>query len=183
MVMAELESKWKFKLQDDPSDTGMTESTTSTNQDSFKWTTTDSQLDKKSPIWYIILFLVTVIIAGIIYLLTRDKITTLVILICGLVFGAYGAKKPGTISYQIDDSTLKIGSKQYSLSSFKSYSVMPTKERLVVSMRPIKRFMPYLYIAFNKDEEVKVTPFLSKNLPLENNKGDVIDRFMRYIGF
>jgi hypothetical protein len=159
---------------------------TTTQEDTkplVSWTALDSFSTSKNFGWYFILLLVTIVVAAGIYLLTKDKITTGVILVSGLLIAIYGGKKPKAVKYALTDHGFKINDKSYEFNNFRSFSIVQHSGNLSAVLTPLKRFMPYMYIYFGGDVEKQVTTVLSDVLPIEMSHRDLIDKITRRIGF
>ena len=148
----------------------------------LNWNASQSSVHKKSITWYFYLFVITIVAAGLVFLLTKDKITTGVIVFAGLVFGYYGARKPANVDYQLDGSGIKIGQKFYDFNMFKSFSVISGKDSSSIILIPLKRFNPQLSVFYDPKDEKKIMGILSDRLPFEQRR-DVIDSFLRWIHY
>jgi hypothetical protein len=116
--------------------------------------------------------------------ITRDKISTAVLLVSGLVIGYYAAKKPKIVNYKISKYGFKVNDRYYAFGGFKSFVMIRHGETGISAiLTPLKRFMPYTYINFTNDTEAKITDALSDILPMKNDDRDLIDRLIKKIGF
>jgi hypothetical protein len=149
----------------------------------FSWKATIGPIEKKSPAWYMVLIIITVIIAGAVFLLTKDKISTGVVVLCGVVFGVYAARKPREIEYSISDVGFTIGLKKYNFSSFKSFSIVDNSDTFTLSFTPLRRFMPSIYLTFSRTEESKINGIVGQKLAIEKTNGDLLEKFTRLIRF
>lgn len=181
--MPEPETNWKYTPEQADQAIASPKAEKAKKPSSFSWTSTPGMANRKKPTWYFMLTLITVVIAGLIYILTKDKISTVAVVICGVLLAVYGFRKPKEIKYSINDVGFTIGDREYAFSQYKSYSVTDNGVFLIIAMTPLKRFMPYLYVSLTKDDETKVTQLINQNLPLEKTKTDPIDKLLHYIGF
>ena len=149
----------------------------------LNWQAAESFSLNKNFQWYLILTIGTIAFATIIFYFTRDKITTGVILIGGLLIGIYGAKKPRIFSYQLTNNGFSVNGKNYQFGSFRSFSVVSYSGAHSIVLTPMKRFMPYMYIYCGDDVEQKLTDALTNVLPRQTSHNDLIDRVLRNIGF
>jgi hypothetical protein len=149
----------------------------------FNWASPDSFSARKSFAWYLILLVGTVVVSGIVYLLTADKITTAVIVVSGLLIGFYGSKKPRMVKYQLTRYGFTINGRYYEFGRYRSFAVVNHGDGRSAVLTPLKRFMPYVYIYFENDIEPQITSALTDVLPKENAHTDTIDRVLRKIGF
>jgi hypothetical protein len=125
---------------------------------------------------------ITIVAAGLIFFLTKDKVTTAVILLAGLIFGYFSARKSNKVNYQLDITGIKVGQKFYNYNSFKSFSVVNDNNFSSIVFIPLKRFMPQLSLFYDPKDEKKIMDILSDKLPLEQRR-DIIDSLMRRIRY
>jgi hypothetical protein len=153
------------------------------SEGTISWTASEFVAHEKSPGWYGILVLVSVIIAALIYLITRDIISTAVVIIAALAFAVLAGRKPKQLQYQLSNAGMTIGNKQFGYNMFKSFSVVPEGAFSSIVFRPLKRFSPLTTIYYAPDDEEKIIILLSDHLPFEEHKPDPIDNMMRRIRF
>jgi hypothetical protein len=149
----------------------------------ISWTAAEFVEHAKSPAWYAALAGSAVVIAALAYLISRDNITTGVIVLVMIGFGFFAARRPRTMSYALDAFGLQIGQKEYAFHEFKTFSVTEEAATISIVFMPLKRFMPPLVIYLAPDIETKVVDFLSAFLPYEPHEADVIESLMRRIHF
>ena len=189
-------NKWKYSPVDGPVDSLVETSETAGSDPSVDtsrsktgtseplvWAALDSMTSSKTPAWYLVLAILTLAFSSGVYLFTKDKITTAVVIVSGILIGVYAAKKPKMVDYQIDGHGFKVGQRNYIFGNFKSFSIVRQGENLVAVLVPLRRFMPYMYINFTIADEEKITDTLAKTLPIESNRRDYIEGFLRRIGF
>lgn len=159
------------------------ENTENEDKSLFDWEAADSFSVKKSPVWYIVLTAITLLVSSGIYLLTKDKITTAVMLVSGLLIGIYGGKKPKVFKYQMSNFGFKINDRYYKFSSYRSFAIIQHGNGRSIVLTPLGRLTPYMYIYFNKDVEDKLISKLNEVLPKEDRHSDIIDGLFRKIGY
>lgn len=133
--------------------------------------------------WYFGLLIGTAILAFFVYVLTKDVISAAVIIVAGVVLGAYGSRPPRQLQYTIDSNSLTIGDKQYSFHEFKSFTVIPEGAFSGIIFMPLKRFAPSLTVYYAPDDQEKIMAVLSAILPYEEPRQDPVDNLMRRIRF
>jgi len=176
-------AQWEFK-QNDPDDVAAAPSQPATKHvESVSWSASEFIHHQKSAGWYITLGLAGIILAAITFLLTKDKISTGVIIFAALIFGFYASHKPRTLNYKLDDSGLSIGEKFYSYGSFKSFAVAEEGAFSSIVLMPLKRFMPLTSLYYEPKDETKITDILALRLPVETHKRDAVDSLMNRIRF
>lgn len=147
------------------------------------WTASEYVANQKTYGWYVLLGLGALAAATLIFLITRDKVSTGVIVLVGIIFGITAAHQPRTLEYRLDHNGIKIGDKLYPYSDFKSFSVMEDGAINSILLLPLKRFMPGLSIYYPPDQEEDILAVLGSYLPHETREIDAIDRLMRKIRF
>ena len=147
------------------------------------WSASEFIAHNKTPGWYVVLFLSSIALAAGVYFLTRDKITSGMIVFAALLFGIMGARKPRELPYKVSSDGLHIGQKFYPYDSFESFSVVQEESIESIWFMPLKRFMPGLSIYFAPNDGQKIMDVLSNYLPFEAKELDLVDRLMHRIRF
>jgi len=147
------------------------------------WTASEFIEHPKGVGWYGLLGLVGVGLATADYIVTKDVVSTGVIIITAAMFGVYAAHKPRTQQYQLSPQGLRIGDKLYSFQGFKNFSVTDEGANVSVVFMPLKRFAAPLTIYVSMDLEERVLGYVGAFLPFEQYSGDVMDRLLRRIRF
>lgn len=150
---------------------------------SVEWTASEFVAHHKSFGWYLALVLVGVVLAAIVYLLTKDKISTAAVLVASLVFGVAAARKPRVLAYRLDESGLAIGQKFYPYGLFRSFTIVDEGPFSSITMLPIKRFMPAYNIYYAPDDEEHIMNVLVLYLPFEQRKDGIFDSIVHRIRF
>ncbi len=156
---------------------------TTDGPDGISWTASEFVAHEKSATWYLALAGSAAVIAALIYLLTRDKISTAVVIVGALTLGFYGARQPRQLDYRLNAEGVNIGQKYYRLEDFRSFAVVPEGAFASVIFMPLKRFAPLVTIYYAPTDEDKIVKLLSDSLPLEPHRADAVDNFMRRIRF
>lgn len=183
---AEPAGQWKFTAEDAGADV---ESPNAAHREAVSsepvtWTASEFVAHQKSPGWYGALAVGTVILAGLVFLITRgDFISTGVVVFAAVIFGIFAARQPRTLEYRLDGGGLSIGGKFYAYDVFKSFSVVDEGAFSGILLYPLKRFMPLLTILYAPDDEHKIVDLLADRLPMENRTYDAVDRLMHKIRF
>lgn len=160
-----------------------TNSQISETNDSLSWVATEFVAHDKSPSWYMGLLLATLVVAAVVYLLTRDKISTGVVLVVALVFGMYASKKPHQLEYSVDKAGVSVGQKYHVYEEFRSFAIVPEGAFSSIVFMPLKRFATMTTIYYAPQDEDKIIDLLEDRLPLEEHGLDAVDRLMRRIRF
>lgn len=150
---------------------------------SITWTASEFIAHHKSPGWYLVLAAGALVLAAIIWLLTRDYISAAVVIVAAIFFGAYGARQPRQLQYRLSDTGLGIGEKHFTYQQFRSFSIVPEGAFSSIVFMPLKRFAPLTTIYYDPADEPKIIALLSERLPHEERRQDLIDRLMWRIRF
>lgn len=147
------------------------------------WTASEFVEYSKSSIWHLGLIGVSLVVAAIIWFLTKDVITPIVIIIAGVALSLYGSKRPRQLDYRLTDSGLDIGHRHYNYGDFKSFAVVPEGGIETIVLTPVKRFLPLTTIYFDPDDADNIGEFISRHLPYKERRADPIDKLFNRIRF
>ncbi len=147
------------------------------------WTGPEFIHHQKQSGWYLVYSVVAVILIAIIYLVTKDIPSTVVIAAGALMFGIYSARKPRDVQYVLTPTGIKISQKAYGLENFRSFAVVEEVGVDTIVFLPLKRFSPSLTICYPADQEERIITLLSPLLPQSDYQHDAVDRLMHRIRF
>jgi|EndMetStandDraft_5_1072996.scaffolds.fasta_scaffold00585_7 hypothetical protein len=147
------------------------------------WTASEFIAHQKGIGWYAALALVAVALAVLVYVLTHDIISVVVVLVVGVLFGAVAGNRPRELTYRVGDDGLTIGRRLYAYSEFKSFSLVHEGAIPSIVLLPLRRFMPPLTVYFSPDDQDKIVDALSARLPMSQESHDMMDRFISRIRF
>lgn len=147
------------------------------------WSAAEFIEHPKSVSWYGLLMLAALVLATADYFFTKDILSTSVVIIAAMMFGAYARHKPRTRQYHLTPQGLQIGEKLYIFQSFRSFSVTEEGSTASIMFTPLGRFMPPLTIYVPDDVEDRVLDYLNAFLPFEQHRTDVVDGLLRRIHF
>lgn len=173
---------WKFTGNDDTNDQD-TVPVQAAQHDSVTWTASEYIAHERSAGWYGLLALAVVVLALLVYFITRELISAIVIVIMGIAFGSFAARKPQELAYVLSNTALKVGERSYPYAQFKSFTIVEDEQLHAIMLMPLQRFMPPLSVYFDPSDEEKITAALSSYLPYEDRKQDLVDRLMRKVRF
>ncbi len=150
---------------------------------SVEWTASEFIAHTKSIIWYLALAGITLVLAALIFLITKDKISTAVVVVAGVLLGVYGARKPKEVNYKLSGDGLVMADKNYPLSNYRSFSVIEEGAFRTLVFLPVKRFGLLLSIHYDPVDEDKIMNILGQYLPMEERKKDLLDDLLWKIRF
>lgn len=178
----EQQTPWQYSGTDEATTTSQP-SAPDTSTAHISWSASEFIAYHKSAGWYIQVFLALVVVAGVAYFLTRDLITTVSIMIIGIIFLVFAGRKPRVLNYGIDDDGVRIGDKLYAFGAIRSFAVIDEGQFHSITLLPLQRFMPSISMYYEPQDEDKIVDVLGSYLPMEDRKQDAIDRFMHKIRF
>ncbi len=147
------------------------------------WTASEFIAHQKTTGWYGLFALASVVGIALIFLLTRDFISVVIVIVVMAVLGFAAGRKPRTLQYQLDTKGIHIGLKEYAYNDFKAFSVIEEGPINSIDLLPLKRLMPPITIYCEPKDEEHITSLLGTYLPFQEGKKDLVDRFMHRIHF
>jgi hypothetical protein len=147
------------------------------------WSASEFVDHEKNSSWFMGLAGITLLAVVIIYLITHDLVTSVVIIMAAALFGVTAHRKPRTLQYQLDHVGVSIGDKSYSYDVFKSFSVLEEGAFNSIQLMPLKRFMPPISLYYPPENEEQIVTMLGSYLPHEDRTHDPIDKLMRKVRF
>lgn len=150
---------------------------------SISWTASEFVAHEKSSGWYLGLTAIAAVVACFVFLITRDIISTVVVLVGAAAFGILGSRKPRQQQYILDVGGLTIGQKRYDFGQFRSFSVVPEGAFSSIVFMPLKRFAQLTTIYYAPEDEDKIVDIISQSLPFEERPADAVDSLMKRVRF
>ncbi len=147
------------------------------------WTASEFISHQKTQGWYSMLILGSLLFSVVVWLVTKDIVSAVIVLMAGVVLASYATRKPRELTYQIDPSGLTIGERHYSYNEFRSFSVTPEGAFSSLVFTPLKRFGVLTTVYFDPQDEERIANIVTRYLPHEEHKPDPIDHVMRRIRF
>lgn len=157
--------------------------TETASEAAITWTASEYVNHHKGVGWYAGLFAASAVASVLVYLVTKDMVSAVVIIMAGVVFGIYAARPPRVQHYAVDSHGVSIGPKLYAYRELKSFSVIDEGPFASITFMPMKRFMPTLSIYYDPQDEEKIIGALSQHLPMEQRDHDLVEKLMRRIRF
>jgi hypothetical protein len=147
------------------------------------WTASEYIDHDKSAGWFVRYVLAVIAIIGVIFFLTRDWVTIVLLGMLAIIFGIFAARKPDVLQYKLTNQGIIIGQKFYPISVFRSFAIMEEGPFRSVILLPLKRFMPSISIHYAPDDEHAIIEAFGNLLPQETHQQDAVDKFMHRIRF
>lgn len=151
--------------------------------DPIQWTASEFVSHQKSGMWYVALGGMSAVVIIIVYAVTRNILSALVVAAACMALGVLGARKPQTKRYQIAASGILIEDKAYPFNMFKSFSVIDDGAISCIWLQPLKKLAPVVAMYYPPDQEERIIMMLENFLPEEERQHDFVDRLSRRIRF
>lgn len=147
------------------------------------WTASEFIAHEKPLTWYLALGGIAFVVALVVYLISRDFLSTGVVVVAAVMLGVAAGRRPRELQYEVDLHGLSIGNKHHPYQNFRSFSLAQDGALRSINFMPLKRFAPPLAIYYDPADEERITEVLAAHLPLENHKHDAVDKLMKRIRF
>jgi hypothetical protein len=177
----EPQSGWNFNQEDQSAERDT--SPTASSVGSVHWTASEYIAHHKGIGWYVALGLVLAVLSGVLYAMTREILSPVMVLVIGIAFGIMAARQPQELNYSVDSKGLQIGPRLYPFGGFSSFSVVESGGIRSITLVPMQRFMPPLSIYYDPADEQKIVEVISAFLPYQEPRYDYVERLMRKIRF
>lgn len=178
---------WQFKTESERNNSAPSGNSSSKAQSRtaplVQWSASEYIDHKKGFAWYLALFLGAILVTALLYLFTRDILSSIIVLVLLGVFAVLAGRKPRVLEYRLDTTGIAVGNKFYAYGEFKSFTLEEAGPVKSITFLPMKRFMPPISVYFAPQDEPKITTALSQFLPYEQRPSSTIDNFMRSIRF
>lgn len=148
-----------------------------------EWTASEYIAHEKSAGWYGLLAGGGILLIVFVYVVTRDILASIVILLACVAIGVYAGRKPAIKSYTLNENGVQADEKFHSYSQFRSFSVVEEGAINSIWLKPLKRFAPIVVMYYSPEDEKKIVDVLANFLPNEERELDAIDRFSKRIRF
>lgn len=153
------------------------------NPQEVRWTASEYLAHEKSPMWYLGILIGGALLSAAIYLISRDIVSVMVIILITIIFAVSASRKPRTLQYSLTQQGLEIGGKIYSYAEFRSFALVDEGAFTSVTLMPLKRFMPPIDIFYDPQDAEDIIGVLSSVLPMEEHKKDMVDILIRRLRF
>lgn len=148
-----------------------------------EWTASEYVEHEKGRMWFVQFGLASIAIIAVVYFVTWDYMSVIVLGVLAIGIGYFAGRKPETLNYKLDSQGIHIGAKLYPVSMFKSFAIVEEGAISSMALLPLKRFMPAITVYFAPDDEKKIVDALGTMLPQEERQQDRVDKLMHKIRF
>ena len=148
----------------------------------FSWEASEFVHHHKSPLWYMVLGIATLVLSGLaVWLGLWLEIGVFIVMAIAIM--VYASKPPRTLLYELSSEGLHVDGRLYPFSYFRSFSVMADAEWHSIDLEPVKRLSPRVVVLFDTEDFDEIVGHLELHLPREDREPDVIERISRYVRF
>ena len=151
--------------------------------DPIQWTASEFISHQKTLNWYVVLGSASAAVTLIVFVVSRNILSALVVAGACAALGVVAARKPQIKSYQISTNGITIQNTEYSYALFKSFSVIDEGAIGCIWLRPLKKLSPTVAMYYPPDQEESIIMMLENFLPEEDRQHDLVDRLSRRIRF
>lgn len=177
---AQVEPGWQFN---EGAEAGSDDLYAASSTPTVTWTASEYVAHDKNAGWYFLVVLAAVAVAAAVFLITRDMVSPIVVVVLGIAFAIFGARKPQVLEYSIDSTGVRIGQKLYPFGLFRTFSVIEEDAIRSILLMPLQRFNLPISIYYDPTDEPKIIEALSVHLPHEERRMSPVDNLMRKIRF
>jgi hypothetical protein len=177
------EANWQFNPEETNSSGGAQSPAPAESQDAISWTASEFIAHDKGFGWFALLGVAAAVLMLLTYVLTRDFVSSGIVLVMIICFGAFAVRKPRTLPYRVDRTGVHIDNKSFSYEQLKSFSLIQEGGVRSIMLMPLKRFMPPISIYMDPTDEENIVEVLSNYLPMEQREQELIDKLMRRLRF
>lgn len=148
----------------------------------FSWKASEFAEYKKNSSWYFIIAVAGLAIAG--FFAWQKNWTAVVVVVAALAaLLSQAVAKPKKISCTLYRQGIVVNEKAYSYNEFKSFWII-YGEHPRIRFEQAKRLSPIINVPIDEEDPDQIKLFISKFLPLDENKGeDISDSIQRWIKF
>jgi len=148
------------------------------SEGSISWTASEFVAHEKNAKWYFSLAILAIVVAALVWFLTKDMLSSITIIVVALVLGLAAGKKPRIIDYRIDSEGLHVASRNYSFDQFRSFAIVREGVFSSLVFIPLKRFSLLITAYYDPSDESKIIDLLSSRIPIEEKKRDWLETLM-----
>ena len=143
---------------------------------SVSWTASEFVAHEKNGGWFAILIAGSIILAAIIFIVTREWLSIIAITVLAVAVGVFGNLKPRVLQYEISPKGITVGDKHFAFEDFKSFSVIEDGAIASIQLLPQKRLKTLLTVYLDPAQTDNIIELLGDYLPFDQRKRDMSDK-------
>ena len=148
-----------------------------------KWTASEFVSHDKTTKWYVVLGFSAVVLSAIIFVLTRQILSVVVVAVMTLLFAVYASAKPRTLDYSVSKNGVQIGEKYHPFNTIKSYSVIEEEGMPYIQLLLHKRLSVPIVVYAAPDQIDQLAEIIGNFVPYDQKKRDIADKISSRIRF
>lgn len=152
---------------------------TSLQSPELEWETTGDDHGSRGSLWFGSMVLGSICLSALIFLFTRDIVSTGVVLVALIGVVVYSGRQPKTGHYAFRADYLYVNNKPYNLKMFKSFSMTEESATVVFRLEALKRLMPYIVLYAPANLADQITTYLTAYLPQQEHKPELTEELFR----
>jgi hypothetical protein len=141
----------------------------------LSWSASEFVQHDKSNRWYFNLGVGAVTVAILTFVITRQILSAVVILLMAVMFGLYGRTKPKTLQYAVQTDGIIVGNDFLTYDTIKSFSVIAENGMPYVQILLQKRLSIPVNIYADPAQLDQVATILGQYIPYDQKKRDIAD--------
>lgn len=176
-------SGWKYSKEANSVSVLDGSSAEATPLSTVEWSALEYQHQNKDAMWYAVALVSAVFVTALVYLITRDIFSAVIIVVVALLFFVSAVRKPQMQTCKMSRDGIIIASKTRLFSQYKAFNVDIEGSAFSFTLLPLKRFSPYLTVSFPADKYDDVVSVLQDVLPFEPELSDPLDSIAKRLRF
>ena len=142
----------------------------------ISWTASEFVAHEKNGSWFAMLIAASLIIGGVVFLITREWLSLIAIAVLAAAIGVYGAVKPRELRYSLAPDGITVGDKHFAYGVFRSFAIIEDGAMVSVQLLPQKRFMVPISVYLDPTQADDIIDAIGEYLPFEHRERDLTDR-------
>ncbi len=151
------------------------------DEDVINWEMDEFLDHRRGLLWYSTIFFGASILTLVSFLVTREIIAPIAIFVMAIMAALYSFKKPSRKKYSLTSLGLKIGSRLYDYSNFRTFSLIKDNGIAALYLITNQRFIPPITIYLPLDKDKHIIKRLSRHIAYTPSGLQWSDRLMQYL--
>ena len=147
------------------------------------WEASEFITHEKPSYWHFAVVGVAIIIAAITFIFTQELISSVALIVVGIVFAIYGSAKPRIVQYRLTGEGVYTDEKLHKYNDFKSFSTIETTGLPYIQLISRKRFIVPLTLHTEPSSVDQITEIIGKHVPYDQKHQDPVDRLSAKLKF
>jgi hypothetical protein len=144
----------------------------------IRWQSTEYIHQEKSPLWYVILALITLVLMAVAYIVIGSLTFTILLPVMAVTLVLYTRRPPAINDYSLSRKGIHVNDKLFTYDQFRSFGVITMHDHHAAVLVPRRRFQLGQTLYFPEEVGEKLVDMLAERLPMNDAKPDAIDRIL-----